>query len=200
MISEPGRTVVRHRRGLPDMAEPRSRFHPVAQLFHWLVAGLILVQIPLAYYMIAQPISPDKLASYALHKSIGITIFSLSVCRLAWRLLRPPPPMPAGMNSLELLLAKTTHAVLYLITFAMPIAGWLSSSAANFPVSVFGRITLPDLVEPDPLLHERLELLHRSLAYTLFALLALHVAAAVHHQVVRRDNVLASMLPLFKLR
>jgi cytochrome b561 len=182
------------------MAEPSSRFHPVAQLFHWLVAGLILVQIPLAYYMIAQPISPDKPASYALHKSIGVSIFSLSACRLAWRWLRPPPPMPTAMNRLELFLARVTHVLLYLITFAMPISGWLGSSAANFPVSVFGRVTLPDLVEPDPMLHERLELLHRSLAYTLFALLALHVAAAAHHHLVRRDNVLASMLPLFKLR
>lgn len=186
--------------GFPGMAEPRSRFHPLSQILHWLVAGLILFQIPLAYYMIAQPVSPGKLASYALHKSIGVTIFSISAFRLAWRWLRPPPSLPVGMNRLEQFLARMTHAVLYLITFAMPISGWLSSSAANFPVSVFGLLPLPDLVEPNPLLHERLELLHRSLAYTLFTMLTLHVAAAVHHHLVRRDNVLASMLPLFKMR
>ncbi len=182
------------------MAEPRQRFSLPAQLFHWLIAGLILFQVPLAWYMIDLPVSPDKLASYALHKSIGITILGLSCCRLAWRWLRPPPPLPAGMRLLERALARLTHAGLYLLSFAMPLSGWLNSSAANFPVSVFGLFTLPNLVAPDPQLQERAELVHRLLSYGLLALLLLHAGAALYHHFVRRDNVLLAMLPFARLR
>ena len=177
-----------------------EKFSAPSQLFHWVVAGLVFFQIPLAYYMISLPVSPDKLATYALHKSMGMTIFTLTACRLAWRWIKPPPPLPAAMPRLEQRLAHLNHGVLYFITFAMPITGWLSSSAANFPVSVFRLFTLPNLVQPDPLLHERLELVHRGLAYTLFTMLGMHIVAALHHHFARRDNVLASMLPFTRAK
>lgn len=182
------------------MAEPARKFSVPAQLLHWLIAALILFQVPLAWYMIDLPVSPDKLASYALHKSLGITILGLSCCRLAWRWLSPPPPLPADMRPVERALAQLTHGGLYLLSFAMPLSGWMNSSAANFPVSVFRLFTLPDLVAPDPQLHERLELLHRLLSYGLLALLLLHVGAALYHHVLRRDNVLLAMLPFARLR
>ena len=170
-------------------------YTPVARLLHWTVAGLILFQIPLAYYMISLPLSPDKLANYALHKSMGLTIFGLSAARLAWRWLHQPPPLPAAMGIMERRLARLTHVLLYTITFAMPLTGWLGSSAANFPVSLFGLVTLPDLVAPDRALHEALELTHRVLAYTLFALFSGHLGAALMHHFIRRDRVLVDMLP-----
>ena len=92
-------------------------------------------------------------------------------------------------------LAWLTHALLYLVTFAMPLTGWLSSSAANFPVSLWGWFTLPDLVAPDRALHEALELAHRILAYILAGAFTLHIAAAFYHQFVLRDGGLAAMLP-----
>ena len=174
-------------------AEPR--YSGPAKFFHWLVAALILFQIPLAYYMIGLPLSPDKLESYALHKSVGISIFTLSALRLAWRFVRPPPPLSGDIAAWQASLARLAQWLLYGITFAMPLTGWLSSSAANFPVSLFGWFTLPNLVAPDKALHEQLELAHRVLAYTLFALLAVHVGAALHHHLLRRDRVLLSMLP-----
>lgn len=185
---------------MPTRVSETGKYPPLSQAFHWLIAALILFQVPLAYYMIGLPVSPDKLASYALHKSVGMSIFALSTARLAWRWLHPPPPMPADTRRLQRFLARATQAGLYGLTLAMPIAGWLSSSAANFPVSLFGLVTLPDLVAPDQQLHERLELAHRWMAYGLFALLALHVSAALHHHLVRRDNVLVAMLPFTKLR
>ena len=156
---------------------------------------LVLFQVPLAYYMIDLPLSPDKLESYALHKSIGITIFGLSALRLAWRCIRPAPALPVSLAPYQRRLAWLTHATLYLVVFAMPLTGWLSSSAANFPVSVFGAFTLPNLVGPDRELHEALELAHRALAYLLATAFTLHVGAALYHQFVLRDGVLGAMLP-----
>ena len=88
------------------------KFQPLSQFFHWAVAGLILFQVPLAWYMIELPVSPDKLSTYALHKSIGITIFSVSALRLAWRWMNRPPPLPADMGGLEKFLARLTHFIL----------------------------------------------------------------------------------------
>lgn len=171
------------------------RYTNLARLFHWSIAALILFQVPLAYYMIDLPLSPDKLESYALHKSIGLTIFGLSTLRLAWRQIRPAPPLPTELAGYQRRLAWLTHATLYVVVFAMPLTGWLSSSAANFPVSLFGWFTLPDLVDPDRELHEALELTHRYLAYVLATAFTLHVGAAVYHQFVLRDGVLGAMLP-----
>ena len=125
---------------------PARRYSNTARLFHWAIAGLILFQVPLAYYMTDLPLGPDMLKSYALHKSIGITIFALSALRLAWRWISPPPALPDTMSANQQRLAWLTHALLYLVTFAMPLTGWLSSSAANFPVSLWGWFTLPNLV------------------------------------------------------
>ena len=182
------------------MSEPREKFNIPARVLHWTVAGLVLLQIPLAYVMIAQPVSPGKLGNYALHKSVGVTIFTLTALRLAWRAVSSRPAHPSRSSNAERMLAQFNHGCLYLITLAMPLAGWLNSSAANFPVSVFGLLTLPNLVPPDAAWQQRFELIHRGLAYGLFALLTLHLLAAGYHHLFRRDNVLISMLPLVRLR
>ena len=174
---------------------PDRKYSSPARFLHWTIAGLILFQVPLAYYMIDLPLGPDKLESYALHKSVGLSIFALSAVRLAWRWISPPPPLPDTLTPVQQRVAWLTHALLYLVTFAMPLTGWLSSSAANFPVSLWGWFTLPDLVAPNRELHEALELGHRILAYILATAFTLHVAAALYHQFVLRDGGLAAMLP-----
>ncbi len=173
----------------------RQRFSPLAQLFHWTTAALIVFQIPLAYYMIGLPLSPDKLASYALHKSIGLTVFSLTALRLAWRWIKPPPPRIEGASPLQHGLSQAVHFALYALLFSLPLTGWLSSSAANFPVSLFSLVTLPDLVAPNRELHDALELTHRILAYSLMTLIVGHTAAACWHQWIKRDRLLQRMLP-----
>ena len=176
------------------------KFSTTARVFHWVGFALIGVQIPLAYYMIEQPLSPEKLGNYALHKSIGMTILTIALLRLLWRWLHPPPPLPLASKPIERVAARGTHWLLYGLMLGMPIAGWLNSSAANFPVSVFGWFTLPDLVEPNPELQASFELTHRIMAYLLFFLLGLHTTAALFHHFVRKDNVLRSMLPFISLR
>jgi len=182
------------------MKSAPTRYNILARTLHWTVVGLILVQVPLAYIMIDQPISPAKLGNYALHKSLGLTVFMLTVLRLAWQLATDKPALPDTMPGFERIAARAVEGGLYLLTLAMPLTGWLNSSAANIPVSFFSLFTLPDLVAPDEGLQEAFELAHRLESYALFALLAVHVLAALRHHFLLRDDVLLTMLPFRRRR
>ncbi len=171
------------------------RFGAVAMAFHWLTVALILAMVPIAWVMTDLPMGPDKFELYGLHKSLGITVLGLTVLRLAWRLADPPPPWPPEMPRWERWAARGSHVALYVVLFAMPIIGWVGSSAVNFPVTWFGLVTLPRLVDPDPALGDAAEQAHAVLSYVVFALVAVHVAAALRHHVMLRDDVLTRMLP-----
>lgn len=168
------------------------RHSRITRAFHWLIALAVVFQIPLAYIMIDQPLSPEKLGNYALHKSVGLAIFAATALRLAWKLLQHAP-VNTGHQFRRL--AVTSHASLYGLTLMMPLVGWLGSSAANFPVSFFGWFTLPDLVAPSKELHDALKLAHRWMAYALVAIVSVHVGAALYHHWILRDDVLRSMVP-----
>ena len=170
------------------------RYGFVAQGLHWTIAGLVVVQVVLAQIADDLPVGLDRLALMARHKSVGITILALAVIRLAWRLIdRPPPPPP--MPRWQLAAARLNHAAFYLLLLAMPLSGWLMSSASNFPVSWFGLFQLPDFVRPDEGLEDLLGDVHETLATALVTLAVLHVVAALKHQFIDRDGLLLRMLP-----
>ncbi len=170
------------------------RYGSVAQGLHWVIVILLVVQITLASMAHDLPLGLDKLVLLARHKSVGITIFALALVRLSWRLYdRPPPPPP--MPRWQLVVAHANHWALYALLFAMPVTGWMMSSASNFPVSWFGLVQLPDLVAPDRDLKETLHDVHGALARTLVALALLHIAAALKHHFFDRDGLLMRMLP-----
>ncbi len=171
------------------------RYGAVSRSFHWLVAGLLVFQVPLAWVMIDQPLSPAKLGNYALHKSVGLTIFALMALRLAWKLLTPAPALPPELPRWQRLIARFTQGLLYFVLLLMPLTGWLNSSAANIPVSFFSLFTLPNLVAPDEALQQSFEAAHRAQSYLLFTLASLHIVAALWHHFVRKDGVLRTMLP-----
>jgi cytochrome b561 len=166
-----------------------------ARWFHWIVAGLLLLQIPLAWFMTWQPVGPDKLGNYALHKSVGLLIFGVMALRLAWRITHPVPPLPPTLPRWQRFGAGFTQWVLMVLLFAMPLSGWLMSSAANFPVSFFGLYTLPNLVEPDKARVPGFIRMHELQSYILLGLITLHAAAAFYHHRVKRDDILQRMLP-----
>jgi cytochrome b561 len=166
----------------------------VAQTLHWVIVGLLIVQVALGKIAHELPVGLDKLALLARHKSVGITILGLAVIRLAWRWIDRPPPLPP-MPRWQHLAAHLNHWTLYALLFAMPLSGWMMSSASNYPVSWFGLVQLPDLVAPNRSLKEQLEEVHELLAIILIALALLHVAAALKHQYFDRDGLLFRMLP-----
>ena len=171
------------------------RWGLIAQLFHWVIVALIIVQLTLAEMADDLPNGMRKLTLLARHKSFGITILMLVIVRLLWRSLNPTPLLPTTLKPYERLLARWTHALLYVLLFAMPLSGWMMSSARGFPVSWFGFFTLPDLVPKNKSLYEALITTHETLAWVLAVVVVLHVAAALKHHFMLRDDVLRRMLP-----
>jgi cytochrome b561 len=167
----------------------------LSQFLHWLIVILIVVQVTLATMADDLPLGPKKLGLLARHKSVGITILALVIVRLLWRWANPTPELPPTLKSWERTVARVTHVLLYVILFAMPLSGWTMSSARGFPVSWFHVFTLPDLVPKNKSLYDLLVDTHVSLAYLLYVVVALHVAAALKHHFMLRDDVLRRMLP-----
>lgn len=184
-----------HRRPYAAMpTPPPTRYTRIAIALHWLMAGMLVGSFSVGLYMADLPFSPQRLKLYNWHKWAGICILTLALLRLLWRLThRPPPepPMPAWQDRV----ARLTHGAFYLLFFAVPLVGWAYSSAAGFPIVVFGVLPLPDFVPKDKALSESIEPWHGYLAYTMATLVVLHVAGAVKHQFIDRDGLLGRMWP-----
>jgi len=176
------------------------RWGHVAQFLHWLIVVLIIVQVTLATIADDLPLGVKKLGMLARHKSFGITILGLAVLRLVWRWMNPTPDLPDTLKPYERVLATITHAGLYILLFAMPLTGWMMSSARGFPVSWFGFIQLPDFVPKNKSLYDAMLETHETLAWALYTIVFLHVVAALKHHFMLKDNVLRRMLPFTKIR
>ena len=177
----------------PDFATSYTR---VAIGLHWLIAFAIVGSFSLGLYMHELPLSPQKLKFYSWHKWAGVTIFLCVVLRLGWRLAHRPPELPAAMPAWQRSVAAATHVLLYLLMFAVPLSGWLMSSAKGFQTVWFGVLPLPDLLQKDADLGDLLQQIHMLLNYCMAALVAAHLGAALKHHFIDRDEVLAHMIPL----
>lgn len=165
------------------------------KIFHWVVFGGIIVMISLGVWAEETPVSPLKFKIFAYHKATGIMVLLTMLARLGWRLRTPRPPLPDHMPTWEKRAAEITHWLLYGLVIAIPISGWVMSSAANFPVSIYGLFTVPDLVEPNKALSETAAQTHHLLLYLMMATLAAHIGAALRHHFVTKDEILNGMLP-----
>jgi cytochrome b561 len=163
---------------------------------HWLMAAMIFTSFPLGVYMADLKFSPLKLQLVSYHKWLGVTIFLLLLARLVWRLRHIPPALAEHIAAWQQRVARTVHHLLYALLAAIPVSGWLMSSAKGVPVVYFGLVALPDLVSKDKALGNLLETLHASLNYALLSLVFLHVAAALKHHFLDKDDTLARMLPV----
>lgn len=171
-----------------------DQYDGVMKTFHWVTAILMIGMVGVGLYMSDLPNTPQKFEIYSWHKAIGITILGLVVLRVMWRMHSPrPKPLPTH-KPIEIFLAHLVHMVLYGCLFLMPISGYLMSSAANFPVKVWG-FTLPMLIGPDKALAEQMEEFHEILANVLIGAFVLHVAGSLKHHILDKDNTLARMLP-----
>ncbi len=176
------------------MAGDRQRYAGPLIALHWLTAALVIVAFPLGLWMVGLPFGPPKLRWYAWHKWLGLTVLALSFVRLGWRVAGGAPPawsMPACQQRA----AAWTHGLLYVALFAVPLSGWLLSSASGVSVVWLGLVPLPDLVGRDKALAAALKSIHGGLNYGLATLVFVHVGAALRHQFVVRDGVLDRMLP-----
>ncbi len=175
-----------------------ARYTGAAIGLHWVIAVAIVATFSLGIYMHELPLSPDKLKLYSWHKWAGVAIFLLVLARIAWRLAHRPPAPVAGKPARQRQAAEAVHVLLYVLMVAVPISGWLMSSAKGVPTVWFGVLPLPDLLGKDKELGELLETVHKILNLGMAALVLVHAGAALKHHLVDRDDVLVRMLPMLK--
>lgn len=191
-------------------AKTTLRYGTVAMTLHWLIAAAVITNLSIGLYMADLPNKdPGKFELVSLHKSIGLSVLALSVLRVLWRLVNPVPPPPPGLAPWIRFSGQTMHFIFYFLIVAVPLAGWLMVSVASqgHPTSVFGLFDWPSVPVLSDMTrhaghpyHETFESIHRVLAWAFIGLVPLHVIAALYHQFVRRDGVLARMLPRIGVR
>lgn len=167
----------------------------IAKLLHWTIAALIVAQFVVGWMAVSWRLSPTKLDLFVWHKSTGMLVLALVVLRLAWRATHHPPPWPTDMPRWERLAAALTHGLLYAAMIAIPLTGWVVSSAAGVPFSIYWRIPLPSIAPTDRHLAEVVAGVHGALGIALIVLLVIHIGAALRHHYIKRDDVLLRMLP-----
>ncbi|HET6467169.1 MAG TPA: cytochrome b [Geminicoccaceae bacterium] len=177
------------------MPSPPDRYDGVSIALHWLTVLMVLVQIGAGVTMEDVGRGPTQDLLYNLHKSLGILILLVVLLRLAWRWRHPWPPLPASMPRGQVVLARANHALLYATLLLMPVSGFVYTAAGGYPVPFLGLVELSGLVPRDEALSKAALAVHIVGKWTLLALLALHVAGALYHLLIRRDGVFQRMFP-----
>ena len=172
-----------------------TRFNPLQRLLHWLMAICILAMLFIGVGMVSTTM-PKFLPLVATHKSLGIVILALALIRLAVRLRYGAPALPADLPEPMKLAAQLSHYGLYALMIVMPLLGWGMLSAAGYPIVLLGGLNLPAVLPQSDSLHTLLLSAHFYLAFAFFAVILMHVAAALFHALIRRDDVFDTMAPL----
>lgn len=168
-----------------------GHFDGLARLLHWGMAVMIVAMLFVGAGMVASLTLRPQLID--LHRPLGIAILLLALLRLYHRWRSPPPPLPADLPRVQAIAAKASHWLLYALMLTMPLLGWSMLSAGGYPVQMVGTLQLPALVPQDAGLYATLRKAHGLLGYALFALVLMHLAAALYHAWVRRDGVFETM-------
>lgn len=185
------------------MSSEAKRYNAVAILLHWAIFVLLVITVRIGWS--AEDLDKAaRLQAMQFHKSFGLTILLLSVFRLVWRHINPPPAPPANMSARDLLIMKLTHIAFYGLMLGIPLLGWLliSTSGYKFPTMFWGMFEWPVLPLSEQSfskpLHEVAEFLHSKFVWLGIVLMVLHVAAALKHQFVDKDGILGRMIPFIK--
>jgi cytochrome b561 len=171
-----------------------QRFTPLQRTLHWIMALCILTMLFIGVGM-ASTVAPEYLTLVAIHKPLGILILVLALIRLVVRLRYGAPPLPADLPEPMKLAAYLSHYALYALMIAMPLIGWAMLSAAEYPVVLWPGVWFPQILPRSPSLHTALWNAHFYLAFLFFALILMHLAAALFHALIRRDGVFDAMGP-----
>jgi len=176
-------------------------YTPLAKWFHWLTAGLLLAALPTGFVIAFISDKDDgihKMAFYALHESLGLTVLLLALARLVWRLGHPPPPQPAGLPRGLQRAATGLHHAAYGLLILQPVLGFLATNAWGFPMrgqtAYLGLIDLPKFMAANEGLAGALQGLHSLGGWLLLGFIVLHLGAVVLHQAIRRDGTLLRMI------
>jgi cytochrome b561 len=183
---------------MTPLGNTAQRYGAVAVALHWATALLLAALMVLGLYMVSLPdagFDTKKITLILYHKEIGMVVLPLALLRLAWRVTQVLPLLVAHLPEWQQVAARFVHLCFYALMLALPITGWLMSSAAGIPVSFLELFTLPDLIGRDDALFQRLIAVHEALAWALIVLFAVHAGAALRHHFTFRDDTLRRMLP-----
>jgi cytochrome b561 len=185
-------------RAMPSIGNSEDHYGAIAIVFHWSMALIVIGLAALGLYMVTLPdvgFNTKKIMLILYHKELGLLVLVLLATRLAWRVTQILPQLVAHLPDWQQIAARFAHLSFYALIFALPMTGWLMSSAAGIPVSFFGLFTLPDFLPRDDYLFQRLIDSHKWLGYVLILFIFVHVGAALRHHFVFKDDTLRRMLP-----
>lgn len=181
-------------------ARTQAEYGAPARLMHWLTVALLLTIIPLGLVMGDLPRGRLQDTLFITHESLGLTVLGLTLLRFLWRLGHPAPPPSADLRAIERIASGSVHALLYLVLIVTPITGYLFVVYRGIALSYFGLAPVPALVAPDKGMGQLAGIVHSSMQWAIYTLAAMHVGAALHHHLMRRNDVLARMLPSLRRR
>jgi len=181
-----------------------GRFSPVAIVFHWTMAALVVFQLGWGWWMGRLPVGGDKAAAYDIHFAVGILMLVLVIGRGGWRMLAPDVINDADKPGWESTAAHITHYVFYSCLFGLPLSGWamVSATARDQELTLLGLVPWPLLPMHDLsntqlwVIEAASEWMHWGLIVSLLVMIPIHVAGALKHQFIDRDDVLHGMLPI----
>jgi cytochrome b561 len=183
---------------MAQLQNSESSYGAVSMVLHWLMALVLTALVVVGLYMTSLPdagFNTWKIRLILYHKQLGMLALALVAIRLLWRLSNLLPRLVEALPDWQKVVARFVHLCFYGLMFALPVTGWLMSSAAGIPVSVLGLFTLPDLVGHNDRLFHTLIDIHKWLSYALVACMLAHIGAALRHHFMFRDDTLKKMLP-----
>jgi cytochrome b561 len=166
-----------------------------ARLFHWVIAGMVAVQIPAGIAMTSEPLAAFADPLYVLHKGMGSVLLLLVVARLLWRLTHPLPAFPPFMPARERRIAHATHLAIYGLLLVMVVSGYVRTVGDRYPIELLDAIGIPPLIPEMPGLAAAMLVVHQATVLVLVALVAVHVSAVLRHELIERNPVLRRMWP-----
>ncbi|MFQ8430979.1 cytochrome b [Amaricoccus sp. W119] len=167
----------------------------VSRLFHWITVAIVIVMIPVGLTMVEEVPRALQDRLFILHKGLGACFLVFILARIAWRVLNPPPPLPADLPRAQRLAASAVHLLLYALLLTMAVSGYVRVTAGGFPIELFDALGLPPAFGKNEAVAEAAKAVHATAKTVLIAAIALHLGAALYHGLVLRDGILARMWP-----
>ncbi len=177
-----------------DVRSDTEKYTRIAMVLHWLTAALVFALYGIGWYMVELPKGPARGETFALHKSIGLTVLVLTLARIGWRLTHPAPALPPAIGRWRIVLAHAVHLAFYVLLLLQPLSGYLSSSFSGYRTSWFG-LPLPYWGHENPPLNEFFTEIHVISSVGLLSLIALHILGALSHALQPGDALVKRMLP-----
>lgn len=178
-----------------SMQRPVEKFGRVAIALHWIIAAILVLSAISGLTTVYVDDTRTSRTALEVHQTIGFVIFLLAMARLYWRITHAPPPPPEGYSRAQKITAAVTHVTLYLFILGMPISGYVGLAARGREIPVFGLFNLPHLTPRSFDLSASATTLHFYAQFAMYVLVVLHVAAALYHHFILKDDVMRRMLP-----